>query len=56
MREKKKFKYSTGRIRIISNVELTKTQIGKVVNAVNEVMLLGFYEPCYDISREICHE
>ena len=49
-------KYKSGKITVISDVELNDAQVGKIVDNVNEIMLQGYYEPCYQISRRIFHE
>lgn len=49
-------KYKSGKITVISDVELTQKQVEKIVDIVNEVMGLAFYESCYHISRNIFHE
>ena len=52
----KKHKYVSGKIRIISDFELSEEEIGKIIDIVNENMVHRFYEPCYYISRAIYHE
>ena len=49
-------KYKVGKIQILSDIELNKAQVGKIVDIVNELMLQGFYEPCYQISRKIYYD
>ena len=47
------YRYKFDKIRIKSEIVLTKEQLERIVEIVNDLNLTVFYEPCYQISREI---
>lgn len=49
-------RYKSGKIRIISDFELTQKQVKKIVGIINNVDTNEFYSPCYEISRNVFHQ
>ena len=52
----KKYKYSSGRVCIKSELKLNEENIGDIINIVNETMKTSAYEPCYFVSRRVYYE
>ena len=53
---KRKYKYKFGRVEIKSEIPLEENEISFIIETINKITKNGLYEPCYHISREICHE
>lgn len=49
-------RYKSGKIRIVSDFELTQKQVEKIVGIINNVDTNEFYSPCYEISRNVFHQ
>ena len=53
---RKTYKYNFGKVHIKSDVVLDEKQIASIIDVINEVMERPYYEPCYEISRNIYHK
>lgn len=54
-RMKLRFKFRSGNITVRSNFQLTEEQKDSMVEAVNNIMVYTWYEPCRYIASEVYH-